>query len=122
MEIPVYEITTEQRVEFSIRAALLVYKETSFVSWAEKWLSGEDRSETLAFAAYVAAHAAYIAAYSAYVVAHAAHAAYIATSAAVYATDTVAHAAHAAYVAAHAAVDTDKFNQQLIEICNTVFG
>ena len=49
-------ITTEQRVEIAIRCALLQYKEPTFVSWAEDWVSGKDRSAVAAAAA--AAYAA----------------------------------------------------------------
>lgn len=42
------EITLEQRIKFSILCALEVYKEEKFVAWANKWLSGEDRSSTTA--------------------------------------------------------------------------
>ena len=78
--------------------------------WAEKWLSGENRYCTAAYAAAdadaytdaaAAAHAAYAAAY-AYTDA-AAHAAYAAYDAAAY-TDA---AAHAAYAAADAAAYAD---------------
>ena len=42
-EIPIPEITIEQRVEIAIRCALKVHPEPEFVAWANKWLSGEDR-------------------------------------------------------------------------------
>ncbi len=63
--MPVPEITIEQRIEYGIRCALVVYEAPAFVSWANDWLSGEDRS---AYAAADTAHAAYAA--------YAAHAAY----------------------------------------------
>jgi len=44
-EIPLPEITEEQKIKFAIYCALEVYKEETFVSWANKWLSGEDRTE-----------------------------------------------------------------------------
>lgn len=47
-EIPLPDITLEQRVCFAILCALEVYKEESFVRWAKAWLSGEDRSEAKA--------------------------------------------------------------------------
>lgn len=43
-EIPLPEITTAQRVRFGILCALEVYQDPRFVAWANKWLSGEDRS------------------------------------------------------------------------------
>ena len=43
--------TTDQRVTFAIRCALEVFSEPGFVSWAEGWLSGADRSEASAEAA-----------------------------------------------------------------------
>jgi hypothetical protein len=48
IEIPV--VTTEQRVKYAILCALEVCQEPSFVTWANKWLSGEDRSERSAAA------------------------------------------------------------------------
>jgi hypothetical protein len=50
-EVPIPTLTLEQRVECGIRAALSVCTETAFVAWAEKWLSGEDRSADAAEAA-----------------------------------------------------------------------
>lgn len=47
-EIPLPEITLEQRVKFGLLCALEVCKEESFVRWAQAWLSGEDRSENSA--------------------------------------------------------------------------
>jgi len=46
--IPLPEIAIEQHVEFAIRCALEVYQDPGFVLWANKWLSGEDRSEKAA--------------------------------------------------------------------------
>jgi len=43
-EIPLPVITDEQKVKFAILCALEVYQEETFVSWANKWLSGEDHS------------------------------------------------------------------------------
>jgi len=42
--IPLPVLTPEQRIEIAIRCVLLVYEEPIFVQWAQKWLSGEDRS------------------------------------------------------------------------------
>ena len=52
------EITTEQRVEIAIRLAVKVYKETSFIKWANSWLDTSDRTEAAARAAARAAEAA----------------------------------------------------------------
>ena len=56
-QIPIPEITTEQRVEVGIRAAKLVCKDKEWGKWADKWLSGEDRTEATAGAARGAAGA-----------------------------------------------------------------
>lgn len=63
---------------FAILCAKRVYKEVSWVSWADKWLSGEDRSVAAARAAARAAAAA-----------------------------AAAYAAADAYAAAYAAADAD---------------
>ena len=61
--------TTIQRVRFGIGCALSVYSDASFVTWAEKWLSGEDRSvawsQSVEMAAWSAARSAEDAAWSA---------------------------------------------------------
>lgn len=58
-EIPVPTMTTEQRVKFAILCAKEVCKDSTWNAWADKWLSGEDRSEaTAARAARAAARAA----------------------------------------------------------------
>ena len=56
-QVPLPEITTEQRVEVGIVCALLVCHEPRFVAWAEAWLSGHDRSPEAAWAARAAARA-----------------------------------------------------------------
>src|SRR5574343_327403 len=56
-EIDVPEVTTEQRVRFAILCALEVYSEPGFVTWANAWLDGIDRSKAAA-AAWAAAAAA----------------------------------------------------------------
>ena len=79
-EIPIPEITKEQRVKFGIFCALSVYKNKRFITWAKDWLSGKDRTKESAYAAdYAAASAAYAATYEA------ASAAFAAASAATYA-------------------------------------
>ena len=52
------EYTLEQRVEIAIRVSLLLDQPESYREWAQRWLSGEDRSAHAAGAAY-AAKAAY---------------------------------------------------------------
>ena len=61
------------RVTLAIRLSLQVYGEASYVEWANKWLSGEDRSKKFAYAAFDDAHddAAASAAYAAYAYAYA---------------------------------------------------
>jgi len=51
-------ITTEQRVRFAILCALKVYKEKSFVDWANGWLSEKDKSASAAESAESAAWSA----------------------------------------------------------------
>ena len=43
-EIPVPEMTREQRVEISIRICKLLHKDANWNAWADKWLDGSDRS------------------------------------------------------------------------------
>ena len=68
--LPLPVITSEQRIEIGIRCAMIVYKEQHWSLWAQKWLSGEDRTKKSADAAYDTAHDA-----AAYAVIDAAHAA-----------------------------------------------
>ena len=100
LAIPV--ITTVQKQAFAIFAAKAVYKDVNWITWANAWLSGEDRSKRAAqetAAAYADAYVAYAAtATAAYA------AAYAATAAdAAYAAAYAATAADAAYAAAYAA-------------------
>jgi len=53
-EINKPEVTMGQRTAYAILCSLKVYSEESFVSWAEGWLSGRDRSEKSASAALTA--------------------------------------------------------------------
>lgn len=69
-EIPLPEITAEMSVRFAILCAKYVCACRAWNAWADKWLSGEDRSEE---AAYDAARAAYDAAAWAALVERAAH-------------------------------------------------
>jgi hypothetical protein len=43
-EVALPNVTVEQRVEVAVRCTLKVYFEESWVAWAERWLSGADRS------------------------------------------------------------------------------
>lgn len=57
--IPAITPTVTQRVAFGIFCAKSVCKEKAFNAWADKWLSGEDRSHTTArAAAWASANAA----------------------------------------------------------------
>lgn len=47
-EIPLPEITTEQRVRFAILCALRVYATRTFKKWASNWLNGKNRSDKAA--------------------------------------------------------------------------
>ena len=89
-EIPLPKITVEQKIKYGIYCALEVYKDESFVNWANNWLSGKDRTVDSAHAAY-AAHAAH-AAYAAHATFHSAHASCAAYAAAY----SVTYAAYAA--------------------------
>ncbi len=89
-EIRLPEITINQRIAFGILCALQVYKEESFVKWANDWLHNVDRSKVSASAAYASASAS----------ASAAYAAYAAYAASAYAS--AANAAYAAYASAYA--------------------
>ena len=91
-EIALPVFTTNQKVAFAIYCSLSYYKEKSFVSWAENWLSGKDRSARATAAAYDAADAAYNAAYAA------------ARATAAAAADAAADAARAADAAAAAKI------------------
>jgi hypothetical protein len=106
-QIPIPEITTEQRVEIAIRAAKVVYKEQVWNEWADNWLSGADRSEDAARATRAAAWA---------VEAAAGAAAEAAAGDAAWAT---ARAARAAAGAARAAWDT---NIDILAIIKQVVG
>jgi hypothetical protein len=57
-EIPLPKITTEMRVRFAIMCAKEVCAYPAWNAWADRWLSGEDRSEAAAAKAEWAAWAA----------------------------------------------------------------
>lgn len=105
-EIALPELSTEFRVCFAIRVALVVYQEPGFVKWANDWLSGKDRSKQAAEAADAAAWAAADAAAEAAAdAADAAWAAAWAARAAAEAAEAAARAAAARAAAAAAAAD-----------------
>jgi hypothetical protein len=81
--------TTEERVEFGIRATLLFPQSAGYVAWAEAWLSGGDRSAEAAAQAARAAWAAWAraAAWAAAEAARAAWAAWAAARAAAWAAE-----------------------------------
>ena len=47
-EIPLPAITTEMRVRFAILCAKEVCADPAWIAWADKWLSGEDRTQAAA--------------------------------------------------------------------------
>jgi len=53
--LPVPSVTTEQRVRFAVLCAKRVYTDPNWNKWADRWLSGEDRSGSAAFDAIYAA-------------------------------------------------------------------
>ena len=74
-EIPLPKITTEMRVRFAVLCAKEVCACRTWNAWADKWLSGEDRSEAAAGAAAEAAWAAQATSWAAYAAQAAAEAA-----------------------------------------------
>lgn len=94
LEIPFTPPTPDECVTFAILCAKEVCRDPEWTKWADRWLSGEDRSTESADAAASAASAAYDAAYYA---ASAAYFAYFAASA--------ARAASAAAYAANKSID-----------------
>ena len=64
--VPLPEVTLTQKTAFGILCSLEVYRDQSYVTWAENWLSGSDRSrQAAAWAAARAAEAAAEAAWAA---------------------------------------------------------
>jgi hypothetical protein len=111
-EIEKPTITTEQRIKYAILCSLEVYSEEKYVTWANRWLSSEDRTRA-AYASADADRAARAAASAASAAAAAdASAAYAAASAA---SARAARAACAA-AAADAAAYADRAELNLIEI------
>ncbi|MDD5549557.1 MAG: hypothetical protein PHI79_08205 [Sulfurovaceae bacterium] len=109
-------ISVEQRVRFAILCSIEVYKEKSFLIWAENWLSGKNRTAQAAYSANAAAaYTAYAAAYAAY--AAAAYSANAAAAYAAYATNTAYAAAYAAEeVAAYAAYSANAAAYAAVEV------
>ncbi len=97
-EIPLPAITTEMRVRFAILCAKEVCADLSWNAWADRWLSGEDRSEA---ASGAAAEAAWAVTWAAAWAAEAASAAYrsVAYRSAAYRSAWAAQAASAAEAA-----------------------
>ena len=105
-EIPVPIVRLEQRIRFGILCAKRVYGNVAWNTWADKWLSGEDRGSAAARAAEEAAWAAEAAAWAAWAAAWAAWAAARAAEAAAEeAAEAAAAAAEAAAWAAAAPLD-----------------
>ena len=92
-QIPLPEVTNVQKVAFGILCAKEINTDSSWNQWADKWLSGEDRTKSSAY-------------YAAYAAASAASAAYAASNAAKYA-DAAAYAAYAADAAASKGKELD---------------
>jgi len=107
-EIPLPAVTTEMRVRFAILCAKEVCASyRAWNAWADKWLSGEDRSEAAAWAAaWAAAEAAWAAAEAAWAAAAWASA-WAARAALEAAWASAWAAAEAAYRSARAAAEMD---------------
>ena len=102
------EYTLEQRVEIAIRVSLLLDQPESYREWAQRWLSGEDRSAHAAGAAWAARSAAG-AAYAA----KAAYASFVARAAA-------DDAAYAAEVASRAGITEKQIDKICREVTNAI--
>jgi hypothetical protein len=103
-ELPLPEVSDTQRIAFGILCAKEVCKHKAWNAWADKWLSGEDRTKASACAASVAAYAAeYDASFAADVAFAADYAAAYAASRATYAAYAAAAYAAASFAAAFAA-------------------
>jgi len=135
-EIPVPEISNVQRIAFGILCVKEIYKNKEWNDWADKWLSGEDRSKESAYTArtdatsstyyatsstYYATSAAASAAAAYYAADASVYAASFASSAAVYAAAAYV-AAYATYAAYHADCYADCHNKNIdfIELANKV--
>ena len=107
-EIPLPNVTDIQMVAFAILCAKEVYKKSDWNTWADKWLSGEDRTHAAAYTAYAATSAASAVSAAIHAAASAAASAAYAATSYTYAAD---YAASAAYTATYAssAVSTINF-------------
>jgi hypothetical protein len=125
-KIPLPEISIQKKIEIGIKIVKTINKDEKWNLWADKWLSGENRSITAAnaagYAAYAAANAAYAAANAYAANAYAANAAASAADAAASAAYAVYAAASAADYAANATADRNEFNAQLINIIEEILG
>lgn len=113
-ELPLPVITTQERVRFAITCALQVHPEGPFAEWAQRWLTGMDRSAAAARAAGV--YAARVAG---------ACAADCAAAAADYAANYADYAEYAAAEAARAAVaatGAGAGDMLLLRVVHSVFG
>ena len=110
LDLPV--ITVEQRVEFGIKIAKMVCIEPEWNSWADKWLSGEDRTKESACAARVANNS--------YRDANAAAACNAANAAAESDSDSAESAESAAWVASWAADSAVVTNDDFIRIIEEI--
>jgi hypothetical protein len=111
-EIPLPEISREQKIEIAIRITKTVYKNEKWNLWADKWLSGEDRSKESADAVTIDTTDIAFDAYAAY------GTAYAVCSTSAYAA--IAAPATAANYSAAAYADKNEFNKQLINIVESV--
>jgi hypothetical protein len=112
-EVALPEITSEQCVKFAIFCALEIYQDSDFVTWANNWLNGSDRSAESANAASEAAYAASDAAYAAWAAnaaSYAADAAWAASKAAYYAANISYYAAYVASAASAATLVNPNIN------------
>lgn len=106
-EIPVPNISLTQKIAYGILVSLEVYKTPEYCAWAEKWLSGEDRSAVTAYTTRTSICTAYIAAY----INVNTYTTVLATTDAVYVAAVAADAIHdtddigAEYATAHAAIE-----------------
>ena len=108
-KIPLPEVTDVQKIAFGILCAKEINTDPSWNQWADRWLSGEDRTEASATGKEYAARYAAAAADAARAASNAADA-YYAASAAAAAADAARAASNAAdaYYAASAAKATGK--------------
>src|SRR5882757_8420757 len=54
-QLPLPQVTTEQRVKFAILCAKAVCTDAAWNAWADAWLDGSDRSQAAAWASRAAA-------------------------------------------------------------------